>query len=70
MKCLHCGAGNEYIEGAASNGLTSQYLDRITDLEAKLAQSNHELAELRRVHRQMVEGMNGLGERLIDDTCG
>lgn len=42
----------------------------ITDLETKLAKSQQELVELRLVHRQMVNGIRGLGEKLIDDTCG
>lgn len=42
----------------------------IADLEAKLAQSQTELAELRGVHRQLVNDAQGLGKKLIEDTCG
>lgn len=42
----------------------------IADLETKLAQSQQELVELRLVHRQMVNGIRDLGEKLIDDTVG
>jgi uncharacterized protein involved in exopolysaccharide biosynthesis len=44
--------------------------DRIVDLEAKLAKTNQELAELRAVHRQIANGIRDLGENLIDDTVG
>lgn len=42
----------------------------IADLESQLAAAHKDLAEIRMLHRKMVNGIRDLGEKLIKDTVG